>query len=137
MHKLLFSTFASVTFIMPFVLSPSASAKWIKVYTNQADGSSHYYENQKIMRDGYNVYYSYRIDYSYPSAEGVQRVKLNVAVNCLTRSQKVLEVVRYGLKNRVIDRQSLENGYYNPSSSIVFSGTVEESIFNSVCPNRY
>ena len=50
MHKFLFSTLASVTFIMPFVFSPSA--KWIKLYTNQPDGSSITTRIKKLSQTG-------------------------------------------------------------------------------------
>lgn len=116
------------------LLIPSvADAKWVNVYNDDSDGSTHYVDDKKIIQDENKIYYWYRIDYSRTFATGTKRVDLNVAINCFTRQQKVLETVVYGANRRVIERRSLQDGYYNPTSTIVSPGTVDEVIFNSLC----
>ena len=127
--KLAVSTIASAILFIPSV----ASAKWVNIYNDDSDGSTHYVDDKKIIQDQNKIYYWYRVDYSQTFASGAKRVDLNVAIDCFTRQQKVLETVVYGANRRVIERRSLQNGYYNPTSTFIRSGSVDEVVFNSLC----
>lgn len=130
MIKKLAVTIMSLTVLL---VPSTASAKWVKVYYEDSNGSTHSVEDTKIIQDQNKIYYWYRVDYPQLSATGARRVDLNVAIDCFTRQQKILETITYDARRRVIDRQSMQNGYYNPTSTVVPYGTVDEMIFNSLC----